>query len=316
MRIESFKKFMEQAASNYSRETQRELLIFFVLGGLGAVASQLNVRIPHTEAFIEVRWAFGFMAFALFRRLWPAIILGAILSVLTPAGLPLHICLAGNMLYVLPSMAAIRVVKASILDRTDNLILYGIGWFLTMMACYQVFLTPVMWGLIAVLKNEPVWASVLAGWVEQPYFVEALLSGIILASGMTVFRSLNALRRSRHELAITLDAMDDGVIATDAEGRVKRMNPAARAMTGWHLEELRGRPLQEIFHIVNARTRHTASNPVQRVIRDGVVCGLANDTCLISRDGTEYQIADSAAPIKEPDGSVIGTVMVFREVKA
>lgn len=307
---------LKRVVLKVSWETRRELLIFFVLGSLGAAASYLNVRIPHTDLFIEVRWAFGFMAFALLRHIWSCIILASILSVMTPAGLPLTICLMGNMLYVLPSMAVIRAFQKYILNRTENIVLYGVGWFFLLFACYQIFITPVIWAVLAMLDNKPVWPFVFSGLTKQPYLVESLLSGIIVASGMVVFRSLTHLRHSRHELEIMLDAINDGVIATDSRGRVIRMNPAATKLTGWSIKDARGKPLKQIFHIIHAHTRLTAPNPVDRVLSKGVVEELSEHTCLISRDGSEYHIADSAAPIKEPDGSIIGSIMVFRDVTA
>jgi len=92
------------------------------------------------------------------------------------------------------------------------------------------------------------------------------------------------------------------------------MNPVAGSLTGWSLPEALGRPVESVFRIVDARTREPAENPVARVLREGTVVGLANHTCLIAKDGAEYQIADSAAPIYEADGRLVGTVMVFRDV--
>lgn len=114
-------------------------------------------------------------------------------------------------------------------------------------------------------------------------------------------------------LKATLYSIGDGVIATDAEGRVRQMNPVAEALTGWREDEAQGKPLEEIFCIVNEVTRATVENPVQQALREGLVVGLANHTLLIARDGTERPIADSAAPIHDESGSIIGVVMVFRD---
>ena len=91
------------------------------------------------------------------------------------------------------------------------------------------------------------------------------------------------------------------------------MNPIAEALTGWSETEAIGQPLQKVFHIVNELSRQPCENPVQQVIKKGAVVGLANDTVLISRDGSEYVIADSGAPIRDADGQIIGVVMVFRD---
>jgi PAS domain S-box-containing protein len=86
------------------------------------------------------------------------------------------------------------------------------------------------------------------------------------------------------------------------------MNGAAERLTGWVLADARGRPLPEVFHIINARTRAPATNPVQLVLERGEIVGLANHTALLSRDGREYQISDSAAPIREAAGPIVGVV--------
>lgn len=123
-----------------------------------------------------------------------------------------------------------------------------------------------------------------------------------------------ALRLSESNLRITLDSIGDAVIATDTEGLITRMNPVAEGLTGWRAQEAEGKSLREVFHIVNALTGEPAENPVAKVLDRGQIVGLANHTILIARDGEEYQIADSGAPIRRPDGEVVGVVLVFRDV--
>lgn len=122
------------------------------------------------------------------------------------------------------------------------------------------------------------------------------------------------LRSSEEDLRTTLDSIGDAVIATDVNGLVMRMNPVAQALTGWHIEEIRGQPLSQGFQIINARSRVPAKNPVEKVLASGNIVGLANHTALIAKDGTEYQIADSASPIRDGEGQVTGVVLVFRDV--
>ena len=136
-----------------------------------------------------------------------------------------------------------------------------------------------------------------------------------LAYGLLRARSAESfLRHNEESLRITLDSIGDAVIATDMAGLITRMNPVAQNLTGWSLAEARGRPLSECFEIVNARTGQPVDNPVATVLRSGEVVGLANHTKLISRDGREYQIADSASPIRNDDGDLSGVVLVFRDV--
>jgi PAS domain S-box-containing protein len=123
-----------------------------------------------------------------------------------------------------------------------------------------------------------------------------------------------ALRRSEESLSATLYSIGDGVIATDEEGRVTRLNPVAERLTGWRQDDARGRSIDEVFHIVNEHTRAAAKNPIGRVLSEGIIVGLANHTALLSRDGTERPIADSGAPIRDPSGAIHGAVLVFRDV--
>jgi len=123
-----------------------------------------------------------------------------------------------------------------------------------------------------------------------------------------------ALKKSEQKLAITLDSIGDAVIVTDPAGRVTRMNPTAERMTGWTLAEAMGHDLPEVFNIINSGTREAVADPVQSVIAHGQVVGLANHTVLLARDGKEYQIADSAAPILNATREIIGVVLVFSDV--
>ena len=112
----------------------------------------------------------------------------------------------------------------------------------------------------------------------------------------------------------TLRSIGDAVIATDIDGRVTFMNPIAEALTGWPLDEARGRALPEVFPIVNEETRRSVPNPVEKVLREGAIVGLANHTVLLRRDGTDVPIDDTAAPILDGAGSLFGVVLIFRDV--
>jgi PAS domain S-box-containing protein len=122
------------------------------------------------------------------------------------------------------------------------------------------------------------------------------------------------LYEQRQWLQVTLSSIGDAVITTDAEGRVTFLNPVAQALTGWTQEEAAGVPLNEVFKIVNEKTRATFENPATRALREGLIVGLANHTVLIGKDGTERAIDDSAAPIRNAGGEVAGVVLVFRDV--
>ena len=124
----------------------------------------------------------------------------------------------------------------------------------------------------------------------------------------------NELRKSEENLEITLQSIGDAVIAADLNGRVIRMNPAAEKLTGWEFEEAKDKKLSEVFRIANVNTRKKVADPVKKVLESGKVVGLANHTVLLSRDGQEYQIADSAAPIRDKGGRLQGVILTFSDV--
>ncbi len=127
-------------------------------------------------------------------------------------------------------------------------------------------------------------------------------------------RAEEALRKQSEWLRVTLSSIGDGVISTDAEGAVTFMNGVAESLTGCSQAEASGRPLSDVFHIINEDSRQPVENPALRVLREGVIVGLANHTVLIRKDGTELPIDDSAAPIRDEQGKMVGCVLVFREV--
>jgi PAS domain S-box-containing protein len=159
--------------------------------------------------------------------------------------------------------------------------------------------------------------------LDDPHelLMRAMFSSVLVLCGIVVGGVVQRLVTHQQETAqlaenlrITLNSIGDAVLTTDIEGRVRRMNPIAEILTGWTSEQAQGRHLAEVFHIVNARTRQPAFNPVKHVLESGQIVGLANDTLLIARDGREHQIADSAAPIRGSDGVTTGVVLVFRDV--
>ncbi len=144
--------------------------------------------------------------------------------------------------------------------------------------------------------------------------------GILAATFLGIRREIMArmqtedeLRASEENLSVTFNSIGDAVLVTDTAGRVTRLNPIAERLTGWTQEAI-GLPVADIFHIINLKTRQPAPIPVTDVLAEGVIHGLANDTVLIARDGSEHSIADSCAPIRNRAGEVIGAVLVFRDV--
>lgn len=127
-------------------------------------------------------------------------------------------------------------------------------------------------------------------------------------------RAEEALRDHREWLRVTLSSIGDAVLTTDTQGLITFLNPVAESMTGWQLEEASGQPIEAVFRIVNEKTRKPAENVVERVLLEGCVVNLVNNTVLVSKLGREIPIEDSAAPIRDSADNLIGVVLVFHDV--
>jgi PAS domain S-box-containing protein len=143
--------------------------------------------------------------------------------------------------------------------------------------------------------------------------VRVLTITLVITLVLVVRRDTRRLRLSEQRLSITLRSIGDGVIATDPDGRIVMLNTVAEQLTGWSSAGAIGTPFDQVFRIVNEQTHATVENPIARVLREGRIVGLANHTLLIRRDGSETPIEDSAAPIRDHAGAVVGVVLVFRD---
>jgi PAS domain S-box-containing protein len=150
----------------------------------------------------------------------------------------------------------------------------------------------------------------------------AIIGYLLISTDYTVRKQMEAerqqanlaLRESEEKLSVTLNSIGDAVIATDAAARVTLMNPVAEHLTGWTRAQAAGRPIDEVFCIINQESRQRVAAPVMETLAHGTIQGLANHTIVIARDGRECSIADSCAPIRGRDGRVVGAVLVFRDV--
>ncbi len=131
--------------------------------------------------------------------------------------------------------------------------------------------------------------------------------------GRTVIKGEREIAEQGERLRTTLASIGDAVISTDLQGRITNMNPVAAQLTGWKSSDALGRPLVEVFRIVNEDTHVEVESPLTKALTEGIVVGLANHTLLIAKDGTERPIDDSAAPIRCKDGEIVGAVLVFRD---
>ncbi len=152
----------------------------------------------------------------------------------------------------------------------------------------------------------------LTGLVFAPLLVASIRRS--LAHLDTSYRAAwDESDRDHARLDVILSSIGDAVIATDIQGSVSYLNPVAVALTGWPLEEARGKSIDTIFRIINEQDRSSVESPVTQVLRAGIAVTLPDHTLLIARDGREIPIADSAAPIRDIDGTITGAVLVFRD---
>jgi diguanylate cyclase (GGDEF)-like protein/PAS domain S-box-containing protein len=130
----------------------------------------------------------------------------------------------------------------------------------------------------------------------------------------TLLASEAALEAERERLQVTLYSIADGVVCTDEAGNITLMNPAAENMTGWIQNEAYGHPLEDVLHIVDLASRTIIANPVRKCLIDNKTCHLQDGAALLARNGSQCDIQDSAAPLRKPDGQVIGAVLVFQDI--
>jgi PAS domain S-box-containing protein len=173
-----------------------------------------------------------------------------------------------------------------------------VGYF----ACNYLFIEP--------RGNLLIWTAASAAGAAAYVLTCALIVGFGEAMRAAHARAAGGEALMR----VTVASIGDAVITTDTHGRVTSLNTVAETLTGWTRHDAIGQPLESIFHIVNEATRQPVDNPALRALREGAVVGLANHTTLIARDGVERSIDDSAAPIKAEDGSIAGSVLIFRDI--
>jgi PAS domain S-box-containing protein len=157
---------------------------------------------------------------------------------------------------------------------------------------------------------------------ERTVIGGGILSALLLSLVFAVLvRELSERKRAQEALAkrekwfsTTLSSIGDAVIATDMNGSVTFMNSVAQSLTGWSLEDAQGKSMDLVFDIINRETRRPVENPVKKVFREGKIVGLADHTLLLSKNGKEFDIEDSAAPIVTESGESIGVVLVFRDI--
>ena len=135
-----------------------------------------------------------------------------------------------------------------------------------------------------------------------------------LSEGFRRLRDIQQLGSERERLAVTLRSIGEGVVATDADGRILLLNRASEALTGWSQAEAKGRQLEEVFRLIDEKTRAMCENPVSRVIERGASVDRIQPTVLVARDGSEHLVSTSSAPIRDDEGKTVGVVLASRDM--
>lgn len=173
------------------------------------------------------------------------------------------------------------------------------------------------WFIVSKVDKEEILSELKYYWLYTSLFVLLLI--FLVASLFTwiyFYRQRDIYKKlweNQEEYKTTLHSIGDAVITTDLKGKIKYLNPVAEKLTGWNLSEAKNKNLREVFSIINEDKKNEVENPVDKVLREGTIVGLANHTLLISKNGNEIPIADSGAPIKDQSGNIIGVVLVFRD---
>ncbi|MDB6065248.1 MAG: multi-sensor hybrid histidine kinase [Pedosphaera sp.] len=194
-----------------------------------------------------------------------------------------------------------RTIALPVLNRTWTLYFSSLPAFFAESQSNLPIIALICWLTLGFLLFAITWAEVKARARSERITAE-------------LQKSETALEAEKERLAVTLYSIGDGVITTDTDGRVLSLNKVAEEMTGWAQTEALGKPVAGFFHVIQEQTRETRENPVETVLETGLPLSSGGLGILMARDGRERMIADSASPIRNHDGCVIGVVVVFRDI--
>jgi PAS domain S-box-containing protein len=302
--------------------------------GLVVLAAVLSTLVSATVGVIS-GWLGGLIPAATFGKAWRTWWLGDAMGDLVVA--PLLFVWSGCGCFFRPRLWIAEAVAVCMVAGALSLLVFG-GMAPNLIDSPYILFPALIWAAVrlgpqgaitalSLISAIAVWGTVrgfdpFAGHSlhENLLALQAFLSivavtTLVLAAVVAERQQADAVAQEQRErLAVTLRSIGDAVIATDTQGRVTFMNPVAAVVTGWPEAEALGQDITAVFHIINEYTRQAVENPIVKVLREGAVVGLANHTLLIARDGVERPIDDSGAPIRGPRGSLLGVVLVFRDV--
>ena len=302
--------------------------------GLVVLAAVLSTLVSATIG-VTSGWLGGMIPAATFGKAWRTWWLGDAMGNLVVA--PLLFVWSGRERLSRPRLWVVEAVAVCMAVGALSLLVFG-GVAPNLIDSPYVLFPALIWAAVRLGPQGAITAmglvSAIAVWEtirgsgpftgqtlhESLLMLQAFLSVVavttlVLAAVVAERRKADAVAQEQREwLAVTLSSIGDAVIVTDTQGRVTFMNPVAASVTGWPEAEALGKDITAVFQIINEHTRQVVENPIARVLREDTVVGLAPHTLLIARDGVERPIDDSSAPLRAPRGSLLGVVLVFRDI--
>jgi PAS domain S-box-containing protein len=295
--------------ASFFRHAVPELRTFLALAATGVAAELLKVQIPHTEVYIEGRWAAGFLGFAILPRLRLAVLLALVLSLPFFSDVAFPIGMAGNLLYALPSLALIRLVHGRLLCRL-RLWPYALGWLALTLLCYQAFTTPAIWATIAVLRDDAIWPAVVRAWRQQPFFVESMLVAIVSGSALFAIRGREELLRSEYTFRTLVECANDIIVAISPAGVFQYVSPNWRAILGHRPSRVLGDSYERYIHPDDIGACRDFLNRIvsTRTRRGGVEYRVRH------ADGSWRWHAASGSPRLDARGAVSALIVISRDI--
>lgn len=272
----------------------------------GAAALAPGILIPNASFALVLIGALAVLRRGYFELTW-WIVIGAILIVQAYSLLvtPLERAGASLLVFIIPlTIAGLLISRRALL-----FVLFASTALIIGDSLREIAMSPTL--TFTSFLSPIILYVFVAGFVSLLIDLVGATFRLELARSMAYAAELARLSK---RMEVTLNSIGDAVIATDEQGRITLMNPVAQQLTGWNQVESTGRALSDVFRIINEYSRQPVENPAARVMREGVIVGLANHTLLIAKDGREIPIDDSGAPIREGDGAIEGVVLVFRDV--
>lgn len=296
------------------REFNRDLFLAFVLTTVGVILRYIHVDFPNTPVIIEIGFTMAYLAAAIIKRNYLVFIVLSFIAFFGPHNDITYLqAYIGNIFSVGPFIIYLRLLYRRWLTNIKSSTITGLLWASAVIIGYQLFTTPLVWVYLGILNKSLNLEFVLQSYTLQPFLFESFIAGAFSALMLIIAEKNKRISDNEIRLKTILSSIGDAVIATDINGNIDFMNPIAEQLTGYTSKDVYKQPLCTVFNIVNSQTRQKCENPVHKVFSEGKVVGLANHTKLIRRDGTEYHIADSAAPILF-NKQIAGVVLIFRDV--